>query len=102
MMKCFYCSGPRLSGSHYFCLKCFRQLYGKFGVSCENLEEYLNYSYRDVVVFCLKGCNDPFLAYDFIRTVISDIKPLPNLVEYILLYKLMFCLFNENFMLKRR
>jgi hypothetical protein len=96
-MKCFYCSGPRKTGSHYFCLKCFRELFEKFGVSCENLEEYLNYSYRDVVVFSLEGCDDPFRAYEFIRTVISDIKPLPNLVEYILLYKLMYCLSHEEF-----
>ena len=62
MMKCFYCSGPRLSGSHYCCLRRFRQLFVKCGVTCENLEEYLNYCYRGVVCFCLKGCDDPFRA----------------------------------------
>ena len=79
-----------MCNNHYFCVLCFSRLHDQFPVTPLHLEEFLNLAFRDVCVFQLGRAENIFSAYGFVKRYIPDIKPLPNLAEYILLYKLIY------------
>jgi len=91
LARCFNCHGYREVGTHYFCYRCCRHLFMIYNATTEDMEAYMNLSYEGEWVFTFTSGINIFDCYAFIRLLVANIKPLPNIIEYILLFKLVNC-----------
>ena len=87
MRICSLCNHNHLYVTDYFCEKCYHYLLIFYKLTPLDLEEYLNLSFRDIWIFQFEVCDSFECAYDLAKLFITDLKPLINIVEYVLLYK---------------